>query len=73
MVRGLAACMSDYKDPEKQLRIGEGEQIDKLLPVHIMDYPGGQCVQDIGREWRERRGLVKWDKSSDGDITWRAE
>jgi len=80
IVRSLSEIMVDNKDPEKQLRYGLGnEMIDLLLPKQIVDYPGGICVSDIGREWRNRRNLVKWNKEMDsgedltfnGEVTWR--
>ena len=70
IVRNLACCMDSRYDPEKQLRYGFNVEIDDNLPRHIIDYPNGQCVKDIGREWRESRKLAKWDKNNRGDITW---
>jgi hypothetical protein len=79
-VRCLARAMVDNKDPEKQLRRGvESADIDAHLPGKIIDYPGDECVRDIGREWREARQLGKWNKemkdgedmSFSGVVTWR--
>lgn len=71
-VRKLSAVMTNTQDPEKQLRPGQGnEALDVLLPVRILDYPGGQCVEDTGRAWRDDRGIQKWDKNSNGNIVWK--
>jgi hypothetical protein len=70
-VRALSRYMQTDRDPEKQLRRGQGNRaLEALLPQKIVDYPGGLCVRDIGREWRDERGLKKWDKNNPGDITW---
>ena len=79
LVRALSAVMVDDKDPEKQLRHGQREEIDMVLPHYFPDFPGGKCVVDIGREWREQHGLEKWNKvmesgedlSFNGEVTWK--
>jgi hypothetical protein len=77
-VRELSAVMSTDKDPEKQLRTGQGnEAIDRILRSMkengIEDYEINPCCKDIGREWREEHGYKKWDKNSAGNITWSKE
>lgn len=66
VVRNLAKHMTIDKDPEKQLRTGQGnEELDKILielqNKGLKDYCSEWCCKDIGREWREERGLVKWN------------
>ncbi len=76
VVRNLAKHMTIDKDPEKQLRTGQGnEELDKILielqNKGLKDYCSEWCCKDIGREWREERGLVKWNKNKGSkDITW---
>jgi len=75
-VRGLARYMSAEHDPEKQLRHGFNEGVDRLLPKKIYDYSlsvGGIVCRDIGREWRDEVGLKKWNKDTPGGITWHEE
>jgi len=66
VVRELAEHMKTDKDPEKQLRIGQGnKKLDKILTriqkKGLKDYCSEWCCQDIGREWREEQGLIKWN------------
>ena len=76
VVRKIAKHMRIDKDPEKQLRTGQGnEPLDKILfelqKKGLKDYCSEWCCVDIGREWREERGLVKWNKNKDNkEITW---
>ena len=70
----LSKYMNIHKDPEKQLRIGTGcSEIDRLLPKssEIMDWPGANWCDDIGRKWSKRMGFFKWNKNNpQGNITW---
>jgi hypothetical protein len=76
VVRNLAKHMTIDKDPEKQLRTGQGnKELDKILielqNKGLKDYSSEWCCKDIGREWREERGLIKWNKNKDNkNITW---
>jgi hypothetical protein len=71
-VRKLAQHMSTTIDPEKQLRPGvlENPVVDATLPKKIYDYRQSRCVRDIGREWRDEKGICKWQKADEGAITW---
>ncbi|GAG06514.1 unnamed protein product, partial [marine sediment metagenome] len=76
VVRRLAKYMKTDKDPEKQLRTGQGnEELDKILfevqAKGLMDYSSACCVEDIGREWRNEHGLEKWNKNKvNKKVTW---
>lgn len=76
VVRNLAKHMVIDKDSEKQLRTGQGnDELDKILielqDKGLKDYCTEWCCKDIGREWREERGLIKWNKNKGNkDITW---
>jgi len=71
VVRRLAKHMRIDKDPEKQLRAGQGnEELDKVLfeiqKKGLKDYCSEWCVEDIGREWRDKQGLMKWNAVEPG-------
>jgi len=65
--RKFSQHMKTDKDPEKQLRVQEDNEplfnksIADFINGGLLDYPAYPCCRDIGREWRERRGLKKWN------------
>lgn len=73
VVRKLAKEMRTDKDPEKQLRTGQGnEPLDVILrsiqKKGLIDYKNN-CCKDIGREWRDKRGLKKWNAVEPNKVT----
>ena len=76
IVREISKYMIIDKDPEKQLRTGQGnDELDKILielqNKGLKDYCSDWCCEDIGREWRTKHGLEKWNKNKGNNyITW---
>jgi len=73
VVRILSSYMSSRKDPEKQLRVqnSNSDILNKQIGmIKIADYSNDYYCRDIGREWRDERGLKKWNKNNAGEITW---
>jgi len=73
VVRELSKHMAINKDPEKQLRTGQGnEELDRILfktqNKGLIDY-GKDCCEDHGRKWCDEHGFKKWNKNNK-DVTW---
>jgi hypothetical protein len=73
VVRSIANEMKIDKDPEKQLRTGQGnEPLDKILievqNKGLKDYDSN-CCKDIGRKWRDKQGLKKWNAVEPDKVT----
>jgi len=70
--RGSARLMDPGLDPEKQMRKGRNpalEDFQQRFRCRLLPGPGGtELITDIGREWRDGKGITK--TTVDGRSIW---
>lgn len=71
-IRRYAAMLNVDLDPEKQCRPGENVPLHRFASSHRHAFLWGQDgtfpIEDIGRDWREARGIEKVHE--DGGVAW---
>jgi len=80
--RRCAALMNEIYDPEKQFYSGLNIDLERFVRPYrnyIYSADGGYVIQDLGRSWSAKRGIVKctfegrsvWTK--DAEMDWRRQ